>query len=145
MQSSPAIRQHFHLIRRRLKKYRAVPLWALRAYLIGLVAALALNLYFGDARHALLPIIPAIVLACAFFYYLAEVGNDRIPCPNCRAITKIGLTWVCGFCSATNENVLYPWKRTFCEACTNCKSAPHSVFCWRCQKPIVFQDGRDPS
>jgi hypothetical protein len=67
------------------------------------------------------------------------------------AATQFGETGVCGFCGKTHPPWKWiPWRRTVLDECDNikCKRSQHSIICWRCNKPIIWDDGayrREPT
>jgi hypothetical protein len=58
-----------------------------------------------------------------------------------RAITKIA-PWVCGFCAKTHRPSQWPGAKnhTFLDPCESCKQPQHSILCWRCNEPIIWDD-----
>jgi hypothetical protein len=49
--------------------------------------------------------------------------------------------WVCGFCPKTNPEFNgWPGQRTLIEQCKKCGQLQHSVLCWRCDKPLIWDE-----
>jgi hypothetical protein len=50
--------------------------------------------------------------------------------------------WVCGFCGETNDtgSPVSPWSISLLDACKHCGEHQHSVLCWRCSAPIIWDE-----
>jgi hypothetical protein len=83
-------------------------------------------------------------------------GLKNFPCINIAcsseedqeiAYTDLFYPWVCGFCftghpSFNGLDRLLFWRRTIVDPCRNegCKHLQHSVICWRCRNPIIWDE-----
>ena len=81
-------------------------------------------------------------------YYLFKVcfialrrPLGTLTCDRCQTPFYLGETWICGHCETRynflNDIGLAP---TFLEHCRHheCKRLPHSLWCYRCEQPIIF-------
>jgi hypothetical protein len=77
------------------------------------------------------------IIAFAIFT-LFTFRNHWLHCPHCNSRTEIKHTWVCGMCH--KEHLLWRifWKYSFLETCARCGKVPHSLICFQCREPIIF-------
>ena len=69
-----------------------------------------------------------------------SVSFGTLICPQCNTQFPLNSPWVCGYCKTTHDRFdrLFRNVWTFIDPCPVCEHKPHSLWCYRCRKPIIF-------
>jgi hypothetical protein len=145
---SPVIRQHareLQTIADRLRTAIKVMPW-----LVVLIFPLLIALHLIGAPAivemclAILPFLAAwSVMFFSFLrlhkghtsYFFHQCNEDR------GARTGIINKWVCGFCDTTHRAFKwYLWPQTVLHPCPKCRQTQHSLLCFKCDTPIVWDE-----
>jgi hypothetical protein len=101
---------------------------------------------FGGLSYAAI-LLPVGALAL-WSHYHKKLRELHLFACECGGITQFS-SWVCGFCGKTHTASQGPlpkgpWAKdhTFLESCESekCNRAQHSILCWHCNKPIIWDD-----
>jgi hypothetical protein len=109
------------------------------------VAAVSLGIFF-ILLVVPLPIPLANLLfpgvSFAMTLYGASLLHGALACPHCRALTRLNHHWVCGVCTFEHTARHMLFGHTFVETCARpkCGATPHSLICWNCREPIIFDE-----
>jgi hypothetical protein len=144
----PLLKKHYQETRETLERYRdmaPVCIWAIvLSYPVGMF------LYASGMRFLVVVLLFSVVTASAvqyIFYLREQVEKADVWC-ECEgyddyARTPITLAWVCGFCAKTHPPFkLLNSRHTSLDTCVNvnCKARQHSIICFRCRQPIVWDE-----
>ena len=78
-------------------------------------------------------------LGYGVYLFSKDPPDDQYKCPHCDAPILLHDPWVCGHCKTTHRPTLTRRKPpTWVEACLKCKNVAHSLFCFQCHMPSVF-------
>jgi hypothetical protein len=153
MKSDPTTRLEVERLRRKLAHFhtaKRIIIWILiiLSTYTALIAAGATNLIllffiFPDPHLAIgvfLWVTYAAILVAIGVIFLFLFQNHWLRCPYCGARTAIMHTWVCGSCDKEHSYCRTYWKHSFLEQCARCPNKPHSLICFNCREPVVFDD-----
>ena len=79
-----------------------------------------------------------LVVSVSATLYGASLLRSGLSCPMCSAVTRLDRYWVCGFCTFEHTTRHLLFNHTFVEKCARCPNTPHSLICFRCRKPSIF-------
>jgi hypothetical protein len=137
-----------------LARFRSVTEGTIQAVGLALAGEVIL-LFLGFPRFGTAHVTCAVIFAVGVYWYHAAKRAEELkplPCtdPDCLeegdgevAETFILNPWVCGFCDKTHPSIQmwWHWRRsTLVDPCENCTRRQHSVICWRCRKPIIWDE-----
>jgi hypothetical protein len=138
--------------REELARYRGAAKGLAWAFALAIPAdIILLSLGFDRLSAAVMIILGPIAMAVYFMRAARRVEEMKpLPCINLTcfmeheeeiAYTEIGDSWKCGFCAAEHPPFqAIPWRRTLVDPCRNCTKRQHSIRCWRCNQPIVWDE-----
>jgi hypothetical protein len=144
---SPVIRQQYLAARRVLERYRRAEVTY--GLILALTILLAVILIASSIPAIVALLLPsAAVLGYLYFFpsqlnRLYEINPFLCRCEGSDLSAENGIrrAWVCGFCGQTHPPFNFqPWRRTLLERCKNCHRLQHSVLCYRCDKPIIWNE-----
>lgn len=114
---------------------------------------LAFFIVVGDYNISLILVVPALAYLAITVVALISIANralvrDDPPdlvCPDCKSRTPLLSQWTCGKCfhdhipaNPPPSLPLYPPVPTFVQRCAFCRFLPHSLACFNCYRPIIF-------
>jgi hypothetical protein len=142
---SVVVRQQAEVIRDNLRRYRAACRFLLWVLILYLPVDVLLLLLTGKSLTLWLT---AIIFAALGFQWYRDWRLDKSPvffceCEGHNNAARQGALceWVCGFCGKTHPRYgsFRFWRKTMLDECT-CKARQHSLLCFRCHAPIVWDD-----
>jgi hypothetical protein len=148
MKSDPSTRLEVEKLRGRLGRYQkgwVILFWMLIfEFLVPYVFPIEQWLPFdiGYGYLTLAVVIPfALVVVAVAFVYPVNFNRCWLACPHCGSETALLHKWVCGYCDRYHF-WWTSWKHSFVETCARkeCAAAPHSLICFSCRQPIVWND-----
>jgi hypothetical protein len=145
---SPVIRQRYQANRDILERYRNAAQLFIWSIILILPGSLLLSL-FGVPTSTAVNILYHVFFAASAYVLYTILSLKKVKPFVCEcegyddsADTEIWHAWVCGFCAKTNPpfNSGFPWRRTFLDQCKKCERTQHSVLCWRCRRPLIWDE-----
>jgi hypothetical protein len=84
----------------------------------------------------------SLALSLSMTLYSALLLRSALRCPACHTATRLDRYWVCGFCTFEHTTRHLLSRHTFVETCARqvCGKPPHSLICFGCRKPIIWDD-----
>jgi hypothetical protein len=142
----PLLRKHYQETRETLQRYRDQA--PLRIWVIVLSYPVAMFLDASGMPWLVVLLLFTVVMASAvhYFFHLREQVDEANVWCECEgykdyARTPIVSEWVCGFCAKTHPAFKFLNSRhTFLDTCVNCKARQHSIICFRCRQPVVWDE-----
>jgi hypothetical protein len=155
--SNPYARERYRTAVETLARYRSAAERAVWAVGLAFVAAAVIVPLLGSRFLTALILSAGIIAVFAHWDRAAERVQELKPLPclddDCYeeggetlAVTYISNQWICGFCDKTHPpfecSIWGWWRSTLVDPCENrtCKQLQHSVICWRCRKPIIWNE-----
>jgi hypothetical protein len=145
--SNHVTRERYQTAREALERYRGALQSAVWFVLLIIPAGVVLMLIGFSHSGAVVTLMFAGVCVSLYFQHRANQVDELKPflceCEgydDCAA-TAISNPWVCGYCAHVHPRFnSLPWRSTLVDPCKNCNRRQHSVLCWRCDKPIIWDE-----
>jgi hypothetical protein len=90
-------------------------------------------------------VIPFVISALCFVIYHAPQSftpllRRTLTCPDCNTKFPFNVPWVCGHCKMEHREFgrLFEPAPTYVERCPRCQHRPHSLWCYKCERPMIF-------